>query len=108
MPEDGVELTERNNLLTKEEILRLASVFVKKLGVNKIKLTGGEPLVRKDCLEIVSGLSRLKRFGLINLGMTTNGLLLQRRLNDLASAGKHETVSQQTSLLIYRFQDFSR
>ena len=51
MPEDGVELTQNDELLQTEEIIALARLFVKE-GVNKIRLTGGEPLVRKDIVEL--------------------------------------------------------
>lgn len=51
MPEDGVALTQQNNLLTSEEVIQLARLFVCE-GVNKIRLTGGEPLVRKDIVNI--------------------------------------------------------
>lgn len=52
MPEEGVKLTEKTNLLSTEEILKIAELFVKQ-GVNKIRLTGGEPTVRKDLIQIV-------------------------------------------------------
>lgn len=52
MPENGVDLTPRSNLLTTEEILKLSALFVKN-GVTKIRLTGGEPLIRKDFIDIV-------------------------------------------------------
>jgi molybdenum cofactor biosynthesis enzyme MoaA len=52
MPEDGVELSPKSNLLTTDEIIRLARLFVK-AGVKKIRLTGGEPTIRKDIVEIV-------------------------------------------------------
>ena len=51
MPEEGVELTQNSELLTTEEIIALAKLFVKE-GVNKIRLTGGEPLVRKDIVQL--------------------------------------------------------
>lgn len=51
MPEEGVELTPNNELLNTEEIITLAKLFVKE-GVKKIRLTGGEPLVRKDIVEL--------------------------------------------------------
>ena len=51
MPEEGVELTPNTELLNTEEIITLARLFVKE-GVNKIRLTGGEPLVRKDIVEL--------------------------------------------------------
>ena len=52
MPEQGVDLTSREHLLTSGEIIHLASLFVKE-GVSKIRLMGGEPLVRKDLVDIV-------------------------------------------------------
>ena len=52
MPEEGVDLTPNDNLLSTPEIVRLCKLFVQQ-GVDKIRLTGGEPLVRKDVVEIV-------------------------------------------------------
>ena len=52
MPSDGVPLTPREKLLTTDEIIYLAKIFVQQ-GVNKIRLTGGEPTVRKDVIDIV-------------------------------------------------------
>ena len=52
MPEEGVELTKKQKLLTTDEMLRLAELFVKQ-GVTKIRLTGGEPTVHKDIIPIV-------------------------------------------------------
>lgn len=53
MPEEGVKLTPRGQLLSTAEILTLARLFVRE-GVEKIRLTGGEPLIRPDVLEIIS------------------------------------------------------
>lgn len=53
MPEDGVSLTPNQRLLSTSEIIRLADLFVQE-GVDKIRLTGGEPLVRKDVTDIIS------------------------------------------------------
>lgn len=52
MPEEGVELTPSHNLLTSDEIIQLATLFVHN-GVEKIRLTGGEPTVRKDLVDII-------------------------------------------------------
>lgn len=52
MPEEGVQLTPRDSLLTTEEIVRLAKLFAA-VGISKIRLTGGEPLVHKDIVKIV-------------------------------------------------------
>lgn len=55
MPEQGVELSPKERLLSTEEILQLSEMFVKE-GITKIRLTGGEPLVRKDLTDIVGRL----------------------------------------------------
>ncbi|KAJ3326287.1 Molybdenum cofactor synthesis protein 1 [Boothiomyces sp. JEL0866] len=86
MPEEGVELTPKQNLLTFEEILRLGRIFVEN-GINKIRLTGGEPTIRKDLIDIVAGLNELKRIGLKKVGITTNGIALKRKLVPLKEAG---------------------
>ena len=87
MPEDGVILSPKASLLQRDEINRLAKLFVGSLGVKKIKLTGGEPLVRPDCISIVSDLAKLKNDGLLNIGLTTNGLVLGRSIKDLVDSG---------------------
>jgi len=74
----------RKELLSYEEIERLAAIFVG-LGVEKIRLTGGEPLLRKELPLLVSKLSSIK--GLIDIGLTTNGVLLPKYANDLKAAG---------------------
>ncbi|XP_052276119.1 molybdenum cofactor biosynthesis protein 1-like isoform X2 [Dreissena polymorpha] len=86
MPEGGVSLTPNERLLSSEEILKLSELFVKE-GITKIRLTGGEPLVRKDIVDIVAGLSYLRRYGLQSVAMSTNGITLARRLPELKEAG---------------------
>uniref|UniRef100_A0A2K5PHW3 Molybdenum cofactor biosynthesis protein 1 n=1 Tax=Cebus imitator TaxID=2715852 RepID=A0A2K5PHW3_CEBIM len=84
MPEEGVQLTPKANLLTTEEILTLARLFVKE-GVDKIRLTGGEPLIRPDVVDIVAQLQQLE--GLRTIGVTTNGINLARMLPQLQKVG---------------------
>lgn len=84
MPEEGVPLTPKADLLTTEEILTLARLFVKE-GVDKIRLTGGEPLIRPDVVDIVARLHQLE--GLRTIGVTTNGINLARLLPSLQQAG---------------------
>ncbi|XP_051009000.1 molybdenum cofactor biosynthesis protein 1 isoform X1 [Acomys russatus] len=84
MPEEGVSLTPKADLLTTEEILTLARLFVKE-GVDKIRLTGGEPLIRPDVVDIVARLHQLE--GLRTIGVTTNGINLARLLPQLQQAG---------------------
>ncbi|GGI03395.1 GTP 3',8-cyclase MoaA [Egicoccus halophilus] len=82
---------EREELLSFEELTRLARVFVR-LGVRKLRLTGGEPLLRRDLPELVSRLASID--GLEDLALTTNGVLLRRFAPALAAAGlRRITVS---------------
>lgn len=74
----------KSALLTYEEIERIAKIFVK-LGVEKIRLTGGEPLLRKDLPLLVEKLSKID--GLSDIGLTTNGVMLPRLAADLKKAG---------------------
>ena len=86
MPEEGVPLLARDELLSFEEIERLATLFVR-LGVRKIRMTGGEPLVRRGIDELVARLGRLKPLGLQRLAMTSNALLLRQHLPALRAGG---------------------
>lgn len=86
MPENGVELTPNKLLLTTEEIIKLSSIFIK-FGVDKIKLTGGEPTIRKDLIDILKSLNELKPLGLNNIGITTNAIALRSKLPGLVNAG---------------------
>ena len=73
MPENGVLLSPKSHLMTGQEIIDIAGVFVKN-GVTKIRLTGGEPLLRKDFSEIIKGLSKLD----VQLSLTTNAILVDK------------------------------
>mmetsp|Transcript_66687 Transcript_66687/g.152831 ORF Transcript_66687/g.152831 Transcript_66687/m.152831 type:complete len:454 (+) Transcript_66687:158-1519(+) len=86
MPEEGVDLSPEDSMLTTPEILRLTRLFVA-AGVTKIRLTGGEPTVRKDITELVAAMGELKKIGVETIGMTTNGITLKRKLPALASGG---------------------
>lgn len=108
MPEDGVPLTPSNKLLSTSEVERLAALFVSQ-GVNKIRLTGGEPTVRSDLPQIVSSLAALKQHGLEQIGITTNGIALGRRkLDTLVQNGlTHLNVSLDT-LDPFKFEFMTR
>ena len=86
MPEEGVQLLPKDHLLSYEEIERLASLFVR-LGVRKIRLTGGEPLVRRDIDDLIARIGALKAHGLERLMMTSNALLLRQHMPALLRAG---------------------
>lgn len=84
MPEDGVDMVPHEEILTYEEILRLAKVFAG-LGFRKIKLTGGEPLVRKEAVKLVREIKATP--GIEKVTLTTNGTLLGEIMDELAEAG---------------------
>ena len=86
MPEEGVALVPRSDVLSFEEIERLVRVMMP-LGVRRVRLTGGEPTVRKDLVELVA---RLAALGLDDLAMTTNG----ERLVELAAPLKRAGLSR--------------
>jgi cyclic pyranopterin phosphate synthase len=84
MPADGLPWLERGALLTFEEIERLVRVFAS-LGVDELRLTGGEPLVRRDFPQLVAMLAGVP--GLRDVSLTTNGYLLERDADALVEAG---------------------
>jgi GTP 3',8-cyclase len=105
MPEEGLAWTPPEHLLTNAEILRLARLFVAQ-GVNKIRLTGGEPLLRKGIEHIVAELARLP--GLKTVAMTTNGLLLPKKLDSLKTAGLTQLNISLDTLRPERFEILTR
>lgn len=87
MPSDGVPLTPSPHLLTTPELTYLSTLFVTQ-GVRKIRLTGGEPLVRKDFIPLMRQLGSLRELGLRELCVTTNGLGMNaRKLDEMLAAG---------------------
>ena len=99
MPQDEYEWIDKKEILTFEEITRLAKAFVQ-FGVEKIRLTGGEPLVRHDLNLLIEKLAPLD--GLKDLCLTTNGALLAERIQSLKQAGlKRVNVSIDTLSLIH-------
>ena len=81
---DGVEKLEREAVLTYEEFLRLAALFAQ-CGIDTVRVTGGEPLVRKNVAQLVAGLKAIS--GIRKVTMTTNGILLAQQLPALLAAG---------------------
>lgn len=104
MPENGVPLQPQSHLLSNDEVVRLASWFVEN-GVDKIRLTGGEPLLRKNLVDLVGNLNEL---GLEQIGMTTNGVTLSRNLPDLVEAGMTHVNISLDSLLPDKFAKLTR
>ncbi|KAG6467897.1 hypothetical protein ZIOFF_072462 [Zingiber officinale] len=105
MPAEGVELTPKAELLSHDEIIRLASLFVTS-GVDKIRLTGGEPTIRKDIEDICSSLSNLK--GLRTLAMTTNGIVLSKKLPRLKDCGLNAINISLDTLVPAKFEFMTR
>lgn len=75
---------ERDGELSRDEIIKLVSAFAK-LGIDKVRLTGGEPLVRRDICEIAEGIAKIE--GIKKLALTTNGVLLSKYAKRLKEAG---------------------
>lgn len=105
MPAEGVELTPSSRLLSQNEIIHLANLFVSS-GVNKIRLTGGEPTIRKDLEDICLELSNLK--GLKTLAMTTNGITLARKLPRLKECGLTTVNISLDTLVPAKFEFMTR
>lgn len=86
MPEEGVQLFEHSDSISFEEIIDVVKTGIK-LGINKIRLTGGEPLVKKGIINLVAMISQID--GVNDLSMTTNGILLEQYAAELWAAGLH-------------------
>lgn len=95
----------RSEVLTLEELARTSASFVE-LGVRKIRVTGGEPLVRRDALLLLQEIGKLK--GLTELCITTNGSRLAEHANALADAGVTRVNISLDSLQAERFQQLTR
>ena len=87
-PSDGDHfLVSKNNILTYEEILRIIHIFADKLEFKKIRFTGGEPLVRKSVFEFFNEVKKIKDKFNLQLGITTNGTLLEGNAQRLKNTG---------------------
>jgi len=84
MPEDGIKLIKHDEILSFDEITSFTREAVS-MGITKVRITGGEPLVRKNIAELVSMLAEIR--GITDLSMTTNGVRLAEYADDLAKAG---------------------
>jgi cyclic pyranopterin phosphate synthase len=105
MPAEGLEWLRRDEILTFEEIARLTSILAS-LGVDEVRLTGGEPLVRRDLPELVRMLSPIP--GIEDLSLTTNGILLRRLAGPLVEAGLRRINVSLDSLDHVRFAEITR
>ena len=105
MPETGAAFLPHSEILTYEEIGRFVRVAVS-LGVTKVRITGGEPLVRKDLPKLVSALRKIE--GLHEIALTTNGVLLEEQAADLYSAGLRRLNVHLDTLDRERFKRITR
>ena len=107
MPEEGVPLSPPSHLLTTPEISYLSALFVSQ-GVSKIRLTGGEPTIRKDIVPLMHQIGDLKRSGLKELCLTTNGVALHRKLDNMVEAGLTGVNLSLDTLDPFQFQIMTR
>ena len=105
MPAEGVDLTPNSKLLSREELLKISSVFVGG-GVDKIRLTGGEPSIRPDIEDLCQELKSLP--GLKTLAMTSNGIVLSRKLAGLQAAGLNQLNISLDTLVPAKFELLTR
>jgi len=105
MPENGLPLIPQEEILTYEEILKMVRVFASE-GISKVRLTGGEPLVRKGIIDFVSRLSTIQEIK--DLSLTTNGILLKDFARDLKAAGLKRVNISLDTLKKERFYQITR
>ena len=105
MPHQGAEFVPRKELLTYEEMLRLSRIMVD-LGVNKIRITGGEPFVRKNMYGFLKRLAKVE--GLENINITTNGAVANRHIPFLKEIGIDSINLSLDTLDKKRFEEITR
>src|SRR5665811_675841 len=105
MPAEGLPWLEREQILSFEEIVRLVGVLAS-IGVEKVRVTGGEPLVRRDLASLIGMLRRVE--GVEEIALTTNGYLLERQAGLLVAAGVDRFNVSIDSLQRDRFYELTR
>src|SRR4051794_23200716 len=106
MPAEGLDWLPSPDVLTDDEVVRLVSVAVQQLGITAVRLTGGEPLLRRGLVDIVSRLAALDPRP--KLALTTNGIGLARIAGQLADAGLDRVNVSLDTLRADRFRTLSR
>ncbi len=104
MPEEGIDFIPHQDVLSYEEMLHLVELSVQ-TGIRKVRLTGGEPLVRKGCLDFIERLSRIEELDEITL--TTNGVLLKEKAEGLRNCGICRINVSMDTLRRERFQQIT-
>lgn len=105
MPEDGINKVDHHNILRNEEIVEIVKAG-RELGINKVRLTGGEPLIRKGIVDLISDISKIE--GIDDLAITTNGYLLKELGKDLYNAGLKRINISIDSLREDRYRKITR
>jgi cyclic pyranopterin phosphate synthase len=107
MPSEDMTFLPHGELLDPDELERLVGLMVG-MGITNVRLTGGEPLVRRELPEIIERLAAMAPDGLTDLSLTTNGFLLERQLPALAAAGLQRLNVSLDSLVAETFRDLTR
>ncbi len=105
MGEEGIKLLDHNSILTYEEIIKFVTALTP-LGLKKLRITGGEPLVRKGVENLIGGLSQLD--GIEDIALTTNGILLESMIDKLMANGLKRVNISLDSLKPQTFKKVSR
>ncbi len=105
MPEEGVKLLSHQDILTFDEIVEVTKAAVRK-GVDKIRITGGEPLVRKGIVDLVEMIGKIE--GIKDYSITTNAILLDKFADDLAKAGLQRVNISLDTLNPEKFKELTR
>jgi cyclic pyranopterin phosphate synthase len=105
MPSEGVKFIEHKDILSYEEIIKIVRIAAG-LGVRKVRLTGGEPLTRKNLPYLVASINSIE--GIEDISLTTNGLLLKKYVKELASAGLRRVNVSMDSLRPDRYTEITR
>jgi len=105
MPESGIDLLPHEDILTFDEITAFTKVAVAN-GVNKIRITGGEPLVRRGITTLVSMIASIE--GILDFSLTTNGVLLSKYAEELKAAGLHRVNISLDTIDPFRYKEITR
>ncbi len=105
MPEGGIQLLKKKEILTLEEIAEVVKTGAE-LGIKKIRLTGGEPLVRQGIVDLVEMINRID--AIEEITMTTNGILLSKYAQQLKAAGLNRINISLDSVIPEKFRDITR
>jgi len=105
MPSNGIKLYRRSDVLSYEEILKAVEMLTE-LGVKKIRITGGEPLLRENILELIEFLGKIK--GIDNISLTTNGILLSKYVKKLKNLGIERINISLDTLDAHKYKEITR